>query len=106
MRRVRRVGSVPEDDPHVLSGPPLTPRSQLPVSASVVLGIEVSTVRENIVSQPGIGEQTVALEYIEKDLGDDFEFARLEGPQGLVDVGSAPRHALQAYVQGSPCKFS
>ncbi len=38
---VRRVGSVPEDDPHVLTGPPLTARSQLPVSASVVLGISV-----------------------------------------------------------------
>jgi hypothetical protein len=38
---VRRVGSVPEDDPHVLLGPPLTARSQLPVSASVVLGISL-----------------------------------------------------------------
>ena len=39
---VRRVGSVPEDDPHVLSGPPLTARSQLPVSASIVLGISLA----------------------------------------------------------------
>lgn len=38
---VRRAGSVPEDDPHVLSGPPLTARSQLPVSASIVLGISL-----------------------------------------------------------------
>jgi hypothetical protein len=38
---VRRAGSVPEDDPHVLAGPLLTARSQLPVSASVVLGISL-----------------------------------------------------------------
>ncbi|HEY6560614.1 MAG TPA: hypothetical protein VI072_25195 [Polyangiaceae bacterium] len=38
---VRRADSVPEDDPHVLAGPLLTARSQLPVSASVILGISL-----------------------------------------------------------------
>jgi hypothetical protein len=38
---VRRAGTVPEDDPHVLSGPPLTARSRLPLSASIVLGISL-----------------------------------------------------------------
>ncbi len=39
------------------------------VEATMVLGIEVSTVRENIVSQPMIGEQLVALKHLDPQLG-------------------------------------
>lgn len=36
---LRRVGTVPEDDPHVIPGAPLVPRSRVPASAVVILGI-------------------------------------------------------------------
>ncbi|HMJ13135.1 MAG TPA: hypothetical protein VK524_17060 [Polyangiaceae bacterium] len=41
---VRRPGSVPEDDPHVLTGPPLSPRNRLPTRAAVVLAISLAGV--------------------------------------------------------------
>jgi hypothetical protein len=36
---VRKVGSVPEDDPNVIPGPPLTPRSALARGSAVVFGL-------------------------------------------------------------------
>jgi hypothetical protein len=38
---VRRAGSVPEEDPHVLLGPPLVARSRLPRSALIVLVVSL-----------------------------------------------------------------
>jgi hypothetical protein len=36
---LRRVGTVPEDDPHVIPGAPLVPRSRVPAKAVVILGL-------------------------------------------------------------------
>lgn len=39
---MRHWGSVPEDDPRVVEGPPLAPRASLPVGASWVFGVGLS----------------------------------------------------------------
>lgn len=37
----RRIGSIPEDDPHAVSGPPLSARGRLPFGALVVFGLSL-----------------------------------------------------------------
>jgi hypothetical protein len=39
---VREVGTVPEDDPNVIDGPPLPARSRLPRGALIVVGISIA----------------------------------------------------------------